>query len=155
MQITLIHVTYLTSYLTSYIPKPLICIIIGPFPLTQIVALIWVAIRIATQISVTIFIFMCGDKKVAIISAILIAIRAPLIVRLFENNHNYLKISVDYLCEVLWERWTKIVPVFYIPSCKAGAPFFLSACVVCLIKKLASLEPVRFGLRFFCLCGHA
>ena len=55
----------------------------------------------------------------------------------------------------VWERWTKIVPVFYIPSCKAGAPLFLSACVVCLIKKLASLEPVRFGSRFFCLCGHA
>ena len=47
--------------------------IIGPFPLTQIVALIWVAIRIATQISATILIFMCGDRKVAIISAILIA----------------------------------------------------------------------------------
>ena len=66
-------------------------VIIGPFPLTQIVALIWVAIRSATQISATIFIFMCGDRKVAIISAILIAIRAPLIVRLFENNRDYLK----------------------------------------------------------------
>ena len=54
---------------------------LGPFPLTQIVALIWVAIR-----SATIFIFMCGDRKVAIISAILIAIRAPLIVRLFEEK---------------------------------------------------------------------
>ena len=67
---------------------------VGPFPLTQIVALIWVAIRIATQISATIFIFMCGDRKVAIISAILIAIRAPLIVRLFKNNRDY------FLCEV-------------------------------------------------------
>ena len=66
-------------------------VIIGPFPLTQIVALIWVAIRSVTQISATIFIFMCGDRKVAIISAILIAIRAPLIVRLFENNRDYLK----------------------------------------------------------------
>ena len=65
--------------------------IVGPFPLTQIVALIWVAIRSATQISATIFICMCGDRKVAIISAILIAIRAPLIVRLFENNRDYLK----------------------------------------------------------------
>ena len=64
---------------------------VGPFPLTQIVALIWVAIRSATQISATIFICMCGDRKVAIISAILIAIRAPLIVRLFENNRDYLK----------------------------------------------------------------
>ena len=64
---------------------------LGPFPLTQIVVLIWVAIRSATQISATIFIFMCGDRKVAIISAILIAIRAPLIVRLFENNRDYLK----------------------------------------------------------------
>ena len=62
---------------------------LGPFPLTQIVALIWVAIRSATQISATIF--MCGDRKVVIISAILIAIRAPLIVRLFENNRDYLK----------------------------------------------------------------
>ena len=53
----------------------------------------------------------------------------------------------------VWERWTKIVPVFYIPSCKAGAP--LSACVVCLqtIHMHSSLEPVRFGSRFFCLCG--
>ena len=50
-----------------------------------------VAIRSATQISATIFIFMCGDRKVANISAILIAIRAPLIVRLFENNRDYLK----------------------------------------------------------------
>ena len=66
-------------------------VVLGPFPLTQIVALIWVAIRSATQISATIFIFMCGDRKVAIISAILIAIRAPLIVRLFENNRDYLK----------------------------------------------------------------
>ena len=66
-------------------------LLIGPFPLTQIVALIWVAIRSATQISATIFIFMCGDRKVAIISAILIAIRAPLIVRLFEKY---------FLCEV-------------------------------------------------------
>ena len=71
---------------------------LGPFPLTQIVALIWVAIRIATQISATIFIFMCGDRKVAIISAILIAIRAPLIVRLFENNRDYLKIIATIFC---------------------------------------------------------
>ena len=71
---------------------------IGPFPLTQIVALIWVAIRIATQISATILIFMCGDRKVAIISAILIAIRAPLIVRLFENNRDYLKIIATIFC---------------------------------------------------------
>ena len=71
---------------------------IGPFPLTQIVALIWVAIWIATQISATIFIFMCGDRKVAIISAILIAIRAPLIVRLFENNRDYLKIITTIFC---------------------------------------------------------
>ena len=66
-------------------------LLLGPFPLTQIVALIWVAILSATQISATIFIFMCGDRKVVIISAILIAIRAPLIVRLFENNRDYLK----------------------------------------------------------------
>ena len=71
---------------------------IGPFPLTQIVALIWVAIRIATQISATIFIFMCGDRKVTIISAILIAIRAPLIVRLFENNRDYFQIIVTIFC---------------------------------------------------------
>ena len=126
---------------------------IGPFPLTQIVALVWVAIRSATQISATIFIFMCGDRKVAIISAILIAIRAPLIVSLFENNRDYLKSSRLFSVRSVWERWTKIVPVFYIPSCKAGAP--LSACVVCLqtIHMHSSLEPVRFGSRFFCLCG--
>ena len=53
----------------------------------------------------------------------------------------------------VWERWTKIVPFFYIPSCKAGAP--LSACVVCLqtIHMHSSLELVRFRSRFFCLCG--
>ena len=41
---------------------------------------------------------MCGDRKVAIISAILIAIRAPLIVRLFENNRDYLKIIATIFC---------------------------------------------------------
>ena len=76
---------------SKYHPLKTRRVLIGPFPLTQIVALIWVAIRSATQISATIFIFMCGDRKVAIISAILIAIRAPLIVRLFENNRDYLK----------------------------------------------------------------
>ena len=72
--------------------------LLGPFPLTQIVALIWVAIRIATQISATIYIFMCGDRKVAIISAILIAIRAPLIVSLFENNRDYFQIIATIFC---------------------------------------------------------
>ena len=41
---------------------------------------------------------MCGDRIVAIISAILIAIRAPLIVRLFENNRDYLKIIATIFC---------------------------------------------------------
>ena len=70
---------------------------------------------------------MCGDRKVAIISAILIAIRAPLIVRLFENSRDYLKIIATIFCakcvRTVNENRTGF---FYIPSCKAGAPFSIN-----------------------------
>ena len=92
--------------------------IIGPFPLTQIVALIWVAIRIATQISATIFIFMCGDRKVAIISAILIAIRAPLIVR-------------DYFCAKCVRTVNENHTGFLYPIMQGGRSV-LPVCVRCV-----------------------
>ena len=107
---------------------PFVLYPLGPFPLTQIVALIWVAIRIATQISATIFIFMCGDRKVAIISAILIAIRAPLIVRLFENNRDYFQIISNYfLCEVCENGERKSYRFFISHHARrAGAPFSIN-----------------------------
>ena len=105
---------------------------IGPFPLTQIVALIWVAIRIATQISATIFIFMCGDRKVAIIiSAILIAIRAPLIVRLFENNRDYLKIIVTIFCAKCVRTVNENRTSFLYPIMQGGRSV-LPVCVHCV-----------------------
>ena len=105
--------------------------IIGPFPLTQIVALIWVAIRIATQISATIFIFMCGDRKVAIISAILIAIRAPLIVRLFENNRDYLKIIATIFCAKCVRMVNENRTGFLYPIMQGGRSV-LPVCVRCV-----------------------
>ena len=102
---------------------------------------------------------MCGvgTEKSRLLVRFMIAIRAPLIVRLFENNRRLFENNRDYfLCEVCRERWTKIVPVFYIPSCKAGAPFFLNLRALCVwLRNWHRLEPVRFGSRFFCLCGHA
>ena len=118
---------------------------------------------------------MCGDRKVAIISAILIAIRAPLIVRLFENSRDYLKIIATIFCakcvRTVNENRTGF---FYIPSCKAGAPFSINNGGYYDINNepllgthpyahsahgyaisAQNIEPVRFGSRFFCLCGHA
>ena len=140
---------------------------IGPFPLTQIVALIWVAIRSATQISATIFIFMCGDRKVAIISAILIAIRAPLIVRLFENNRDY------FLCEVCENGERKSYRFFISHHARRA---LRSSCLraLCVYKQytciartgaiwVAIFLPVWTRVKnsrdsnraFFGLCGHA
>ena len=92
---------------------------------------IWVAIQIATQISATIFIFMCGDRKVAIISAILIAIRAPLIVRLFENNRDYLKIIATIFCAKCVRTVNENRTGFLYPIMQGGRSV-LPVCVRCV-----------------------
>ena len=99
---------------------------------------------------------MCGDRKVAIISAILIAIRAPLIVRLFENNRDYLKIIATIFCAKCVRTVNENRTGFLYPIMQGGRSI-LPVCVRCVYTNNthASLEPVRFGSRFFCLCGHA